>query len=431
MCDLGRIFTAKKEYIQEDWNNTDIHDTHMKSTDKDYFFPEDFNNINLNRHDINKDTINNQTLFILSKISESNILIPNYISLNFLINNLIQDLKDHKYLEKYPIYMSNSLNKKDKKEINKENNNKEINNYLLFNIEDYNKIYPHLKANKILPENLYYANFMKYCKIEKHIPNLFMYYLIKYNNIYEMQNKLTELSFYKNKINNEIDNKIDNIIINIITRTHNRQYKFNELVNYIDKILIIPDNITINHYVSYDNAETKLYVYDIIKNIQNEKYRIIPIDLIKYSKVKHPNEYFDYIYDHIDDTNYIEWILIIDDDDIFTTPYFLYYLNDRDNKDKINYLLLDKIIIWTFFRNDKFIYPKDINNPQVGEIATCSYLFRKELYKKGYGKWVNNAIGDFNFIINIFEKDKVIYIDVPFTGINYKDEISISGWSAM
>jgi len=35
-----RIITAKDPYIKGDWNNKDIHDTHLESTDEDYFFFE-------------------------------------------------------------------------------------------------------------------------------------------------------------------------------------------------------------------------------------------------------------------------------------------------------------------------------------------------------------------------------------------------------
>jgi hypothetical protein len=59
MLDFGRIFISKLPYLQSDWNNPDIHDTHMKSTPEDWFFPEDFTNANLQRNDITLDTINN------------------------------------------------------------------------------------------------------------------------------------------------------------------------------------------------------------------------------------------------------------------------------------------------------------------------------------------------------------------------------------
>jgi hypothetical protein len=57
MLDFGRIFISKIPYVQSDWDNPNIHDTHMKSTPKDWFFPKDFTNANINRDDITFDTV--------------------------------------------------------------------------------------------------------------------------------------------------------------------------------------------------------------------------------------------------------------------------------------------------------------------------------------------------------------------------------------
>lgn len=59
MIDFGRIFTAKLQYKHADWNNSDIHDTHMKSTPTDWFFPKDFTNDNIG---LGNATITNQTI---------------------------------------------------------------------------------------------------------------------------------------------------------------------------------------------------------------------------------------------------------------------------------------------------------------------------------------------------------------------------------
>lgn len=41
LLETGKILTAKLPYIEGDYLNKDIHDTHVDSTDDDYFFPED------------------------------------------------------------------------------------------------------------------------------------------------------------------------------------------------------------------------------------------------------------------------------------------------------------------------------------------------------------------------------------------------------
>jgi hypothetical protein len=59
MLDFGRIFISKLPYELNDWNNPDIHDTHMKTTPTDYFFPLDFTNSNMGRNDIDFETVYN------------------------------------------------------------------------------------------------------------------------------------------------------------------------------------------------------------------------------------------------------------------------------------------------------------------------------------------------------------------------------------
>ena len=58
--DMFKILTAEEKYKDEDYYNKKIHDTHLGSTDKDYFGFEDFN----------KNTINNYTKELRDKIKE-------------------------------------------------------------------------------------------------------------------------------------------------------------------------------------------------------------------------------------------------------------------------------------------------------------------------------------------------------------------------
>jgi hypothetical protein len=47
LCDIGKILTAKERFNVKLPFSKDVHDTHFKSTDADYFFPKDFNDANL------------------------------------------------------------------------------------------------------------------------------------------------------------------------------------------------------------------------------------------------------------------------------------------------------------------------------------------------------------------------------------------------
>jgi hypothetical protein len=41
VCPIGTIITAKLPYTQSDYRNKDIHDTHAKSTDHNWYYPDD------------------------------------------------------------------------------------------------------------------------------------------------------------------------------------------------------------------------------------------------------------------------------------------------------------------------------------------------------------------------------------------------------
>jgi hypothetical protein len=41
LFNIAKIITAKKEYVDTDYSNKNIHDTHLKSTDENYYFPDD------------------------------------------------------------------------------------------------------------------------------------------------------------------------------------------------------------------------------------------------------------------------------------------------------------------------------------------------------------------------------------------------------
>jgi hypothetical protein len=81
MLDWGRIFTAKLPFVLDDFNNKEIHDTHRKTTDDDYFFPLDFTNANIGRDDIDFELIYN----IFKQIKQI------FISVSKLLSNTISN----------------------------------------------------------------------------------------------------------------------------------------------------------------------------------------------------------------------------------------------------------------------------------------------------------------------------------------------------
>ncbi len=78
----AKLFTAKEKYKNEDWFNKDIHDTHLKSTDNDYYYPDDLN-------------FTEEHLFI-----QSDLIFPTISILRYRAS-LIRDFGSPVFLEKF------------------------------------------------------------------------------------------------------------------------------------------------------------------------------------------------------------------------------------------------------------------------------------------------------------------------------------------
>lgn len=50
LAKIGKIITAKKPYVDGNFDDLEIHDTHVHSTAHDYFFPEDSDKLNIEKH---------------------------------------------------------------------------------------------------------------------------------------------------------------------------------------------------------------------------------------------------------------------------------------------------------------------------------------------------------------------------------------------
>lgn len=330
--------------------------------------------------------------FIINKLNLSSLSITKELDYN-KSNSILFD--DKYYLSLYPIHKNGFKNNKEM-----------FDNYKIHGI----------KENKIPNELI--------CKINS------TFYEIKTINELKLFNS-NELKLFNSSSRSD---SIQSTFI-ILTRTHNRKNKFYQTLESINSNLNSNSNINIIHYVSYDNEETNEYVTNINLNSfsnLNSKSKlnsnIYSLRLINLTGTKlHPNEYIDEFYKRIIKDNVKGWILVLDDDDLITTPNLF--------KNISNYLVNEnKLIIWKLHRPDKYIYPKDLNNIKVGEIATCSYLYHSSYIKLGH--WGASGIGDFDFfqylyLINNKEKDKkkleIIFLNYPLTRINYDNEIS--GWS--
>ena len=178
----------------------------------------------------------------------------------------------------------------------------------------------------------------------------------------------------------------------------------------------ISSGITVRHIVSFDTEQAQEYIksYSIYKTV----------NLI--SSKLHPNKYIDEMYKVID-LQEDAWIIVLDDDDKFTTPYALRALRALKASNVSKDMNPANLYIWMLHRPDKYIYPSDKEHPKMGEIGTCCYAYHASKIKYGY--WGADGIGDYTFFEMLFKRLNPIYIDVPLVTVNYKKQIS--GWTAM
>lgn len=289
-------------------------------------------------------------------------------------------------------------------------------NTIYFDYEFYLQLYPCYK-DIFKNQTEAYNHYLRQGAIEKLICNELIFELIQKNQEY-----------LKHQMINNFDNKIqyDHLpilydttfmnyynhvkpLIYIITRTSNRENLFKECCDSI----LEQKFVNIRHIVSYDTESTKQYI-----NQYTHIYKTI--DLTTHKSKIHPNLYMDVIYEYLEQCE-PGWVLILDDDDKLLSTYALYYMEQYMNNN-------NNLLVWMLYRPDKFIYPKNKENPIVGEIGSCCYIHHTSLIRKEI--WQGTAIGDFSFFKYLFDKTtQHIYIDYPLTGINYKKKIS--GWSAM
>ena len=71
--DKDKLHLDMETYQQSNWNNPDIHDTHLKSSDRDWFFPDDFTNSNITNPETNPGK--NQSEMIPDIINQNRVIL--------------------------------------------------------------------------------------------------------------------------------------------------------------------------------------------------------------------------------------------------------------------------------------------------------------------------------------------------------------------
>jgi hypothetical protein len=248
-----------------------------------------------------------------------------------------------------------------------------------------------------------YDNYCKYGLKEGRLPNMFVLSIMKEKN---RISSMKEISIFEEQSKQSKHSGESPEKFFVLTRTSNRPEKFNQCIESSKQI-----NANVINYISYDTNIAKKYSREIG----------IGINLI--GTKLHPNQYIDEFYRELQKDNQEGWILVLDDDDLISTPYLFSgiskYLTDKE-----------KVVVWKLERPDKIIYPKNIENVEMGEIATCCYIYHTS--KISFGKWKAGGIGDydwFKYLLSVTNKSDFIWLPYALSRVNYIN--SISGWTAM
>ena len=182
------------------------------------------------------------------------------------------------------------------------------------------------------------------------------------------------------------------IIINILTRTSNRPNYFDINYNSV-KSQILPENIIVNHIVSYDDEPTFKYLEkykDIIKVAVDKEHktatRTFPVNI-----------YFNELHKYVKDG----FIMYLDDDDSFYDNNSLAQL--------IPYLDETKIVFWQVQFPDKIIPADYIIDSKKVIIHNCpsnSFIYHYSLLNKYGIQWPPKRGGDYKFIHSLFKAHK-------------------------
>ena len=217
--------------------------------------------------------------------------------------------------------------------------------------------------------------------------------------------KKTNIQIKKEKMSKLKD--IPEKCIHILIRTSNRPVMFKHCMDCIleqdysnYKIYICYDNIkALNYLKKYKDYSNIKYFFVKVNN--SEKYKFNLYNNILLSKVK------------------AGYILFLDDDDKFTHKYALRILNEN--------LCKDGVLIWKFYRPDKLIYPKNLKDIKLGDIASSNFCGCKRMYKNMF--WGDQQFGDWHFFSQLFQKKniKIKFMNKILTQTQFDNKIGNFG----
>ena len=199
-----------------------------------------------------------------------------------------------------------------------------------------------------------------------------------------IENNLSKIDSQKNNLEKFVYKKIENKF-NILIRTSMRPELFETCINSI----LNQNYSNYSIYICYDKPECIDYLKSYETNSKISFFFISNDSTEKYKFNLYNNELMERVSDG--------FIIFIDDDDIFTHNMCLKFINEYINDE-------DSVILWSFMKPDKLVYPNDIDNIKIGDIDTTCVCFNNK--HKGLSKWPDKQCGDYYFYTEMFKKLK-------------------------
>lgn len=171
-------------------------------------------------------------------------------------------------------------------------------------------------------------------------------------------------------------------MINILVRTSNRPNEFKKCI----------DSITNQTYENfriiccYDDLKSK----DYVSKITDKRMESFYIKLNNCYHYKY-NLYCNFLLNKVKDG----WIMFLDDDDMLSSNTVLEIIMKYSFNKK-------NLIFWKVLIKDQIIYPNNLNNINIGEIANSGFCFHSSF--KNYSNWECKRGSDYLFIKKLQSK---------------------------
>jgi hypothetical protein len=205
------------------------------------------------------------------------------------------------------------------------------------------------------------------------------------------------------------DSESEEIIFNILIRNTYRP-------NYFKKCIESIHSQTFTNYriiLCYDDKRCLEYLNNYDENIYKmEKFYVTVDSTNKYKFNLYSNTLLEKVKNG--------WIIFLDDDDKFDNVDALKNISNNIND-------ISDVIFWKFKRPDKVIFPANLSDIKLGEIANCGYCFHSLF--KNESKWIDKRCSDFNFFngfINSYNFNKKMIMKI-LTSTSSDDRIGNFG----